>query len=454
MEAVRYTHYYFLGIGGIGMSALARYLHNNGKIVAGYDKTPTTLSKQLQQEGIAIHYEDNFESIDAQFKDEQTACVIYTPAIPVDLGEWLRFRESRITLKKRAQLLGDISKTMTCLAVAGTHGKTTTSAILAHILHESGAKMTAFLGGIMNEYNTNYLCTGSEVMVVEADEFDRSFLNLAPNIAGITAIDADHLDIYGSEAEFKKTFEDFAKLVPDNKLLINENVDLKGKVVGLDRGDYQAENISINDGAYHFNLKTPVGDFEGWKFKLPGRHNLSNAVLAIAMALKNGSDPELLKEALATFPGVDRRFSYRIDTEELVLIDDYAHHPTEIEAVHNALREMYPGEKITVIFQPHLYSRTRDFEEGFIESLSKFDHLALLDIYPAREKPMEGVTSANLVNRIKDGKKADQHIDLIDKEQIIGYIAERKTRLVLMIGAGDIGVEIQKAVDHFKDAES
>lgn len=436
------------------MSALARHLRNNGKVVAGYDKTPTALSKQLEQEGISIHYEDHFESIAAEFKNEETACVIYTPAIPIDFGELLRFRESKITLKKRAQLLGDISKTMTCLAVAGTHGKTTTSAILAHLLHESGAKMTAFLGGIMNTYNTNYLFTGNEIMVVEADEFDRSFLNLAPNIAGITAIDADHLDIYGSEAEFKKTFEDFAKLVPDSNLLINENVDLKGKVVGLNSGEYQAKNIAIRDGVYRFNLKTPIEDFKNWKLKLPGRHNLSNAVLAIAMALESGSNPELLKEALATFPGVDRRFSYRIDTEKLVLIDDYAHHPTEIKAVHDAVREMYPDEEITAIFQPHLYSRTRDFEDGFIESLSTFDYLALLDIYPAREKPIDGVTSGNLVNKIKSGKNANQYVDLVDKEQVIKYIAQRKSRLVLMIGAGDIGVEIQKAVDHFKNAES
>jgi UDP-N-acetylmuramate--alanine ligase len=453
MDVIKHTHYYFIGIGGIGMSALARYLHHNGKTVAGYDKTATSLCKELEKEGVQIHYNDDFESIPAVFKDVETACVIYTPAIPVDFGELLRFRESKITLKKRAQLLGDISKTMTCLAVAGTHGKTTTSAILAHLLYKSNVKVTAFLGGILNTYNTNYLCTGTDVMVVEADEFDRSFMNLSPDIAGITSIDADHLDIYGDEKEFRKTFEDFARLVPYGNLLINEHVDLHGRLIGLEQGEYQATDIQIKDGAYEFTLKTPVVIEAGWMLKLPGRHNLSNAMLAIAMALENGASSALIKSALVTFPGVDRRFTYRIDTKELVLIDDYAHHPTEINAVYSAVREMYPDQEITAVFQPHLYSRTRDFEDEFVKSLARFDDLALLDIYPARELPIEGVSSQVLVEKINDITSRSNKAIVISKDQILSYLQNRKTRVVLMIGAGDIGVEIHKIVSHLKQEQ-
>jgi UDP-N-acetylmuramate--alanine ligase len=454
MQTANHTHYYFLGIGGIGMSALARYLHHNGKTIAGYDKTATSLCQQLEKEGIDIHYQDDFSSIPDLFKDIETACVIYTPAIPKDFGELFRFRESGITLKKRAQLLGDISRTMTCLAVAGTHGKTTTSAILAHLLYESGIKMTAFLGGILNDYQTNYLSTGTDVMVVEADEFDRSFMNLTADIAGITAIDADHLDIYGDEAEFKKTFQDFANTIPKGNLLLNEQVDLQGRFVGVSEGEYKASDIFIKDGAYHFTLISPQGSDKDWVLKLPGRHNLSNAILAIAMALEYGADIALLKKALATFPGVDRRFTYRIDSESLVLIDDYAHHPTEIEAAYKAVREMYPREKITAVFQPHLFSRTRDFEAEFIAKLAAFDYLALLDIYPARELPIEGVSAYNLVQQINALGGNVQNTQVIDKADLIEYIKNRGTRIVLMIGAGDIGVEIQKVTEHFKGNQS
>lgn len=453
MEAIKYTHFYFLGIGGIGMSALARYLHHQGKVVAGYDKTATSLCKTLENEGIEIHYQDDFDGIPEEFKNVQSACVIYTPAIPVDFGELLRFRESGITLKKRAQLLGDISQTMTCLAVAGTHGKTTTSAILAHLLYHSGVKMTAFLGGILNEYQTNYLSTGSEVMVVEADEFDRSFMNLSPDIAGITAIDADHLDIYGDEKEFKKTFIDFASLVPSGSLMINEQVDLNGRKVGLTNGEYQAINIKVQDGAYHFTLKTPQGDFKDWTLKLPGRHNLSNAVLAVAMALENGADVRRLKTALATFPGVDRRFTYRIDSQDLVLIDDYAHHPTEIDAAFQAVKEMYPDEEVTAIFQPHLFTRTRDFEDAFVASLSAFQYLGVMEIYPARELPITGVSSQYLVDKINRVKASDFLATVVSKEDVLSFIRHRKTRIVLMIGAGDIGVEILKVCDYYKKAQ-
>ncbi len=438
------THVYFVGIGGIGMSALARYLNEQGKVVAGYDKVATTLTKQLEKEGVAIHYEDNFDLIPQAFKNLGTAQVIYTPAIPGGMVELSRFRESGITILKRAQLLGQISKTMTCLAVAGTHGKTTTSAILAHVLYQSGVKVTAFLGGILEDYKTNYLSTGTDFMVVEADEFDRSFMQLSPDVAGITAMDPDHLDIYGDVETFEQTFHDFAALVPENALFVNEKVALTGKVVGTERGDYQAVDISIKDGAYHFSLKTPVGTTTGWSLRLPGKHNLSNAVLAIAMATQTGVDMSKLKESLATFPGVERRFTYRINTKEQVLIDDYAHHPTEIEAVYQAVTEMYPGEEVLAIFQPHLFSRTRDFLDGFAASLGKFPRVGLLDIYPARELPMEGITSALLAQKIKENTASKATVTVLEKNEIESFIKENKTRIVVMIGAGDIGVEIDR----------
>lgn len=428
------------------MSALARYLVHIGKCVAGYDKVRSLLCQQLENEGMDIHYFDDFESISDDYKNSETACVVYTPAVPQDFGEMLRFRESGINTIKRARLLGDISRSMTCLAVAGTHGKTTTSAILAHILYKAGVKTTAFLGGILNEYQTNFLYSGTDVMVVEADEYDRSFMNLDPDIAGITAIDADHLDIYGSAEEFKRTFLDFADLVPDGLLYLNEHVDMDGKKVGVNHGDVYAANLQIVEGAYRFDLKVGQQMYSDFEFKTPGRHNLSNALLAVGMAVGYGVDPEKLRDPLSSFTGVERRFTYRLMTQDLILIDDYAHHPTEIDAVHDAVREMYPDEKISVIFQPHLYSRTRDFMADFALSLSKFDQLALLDIYPAREEPINGVTSAVLARDIETYSKTLQP-QVIAKEEIFAFAKARTGKVLLMLGAGDIGVEILKLTD-------
>lgn len=451
-ELEHISHFYFIGIGGIGMSALARYLNQQGKYVAGYDRVPTVLCKKLEREGIAVHYKDDFEKIPEGFKNIKTAQVIYTPAVPVDFGELVRFRESGITITKRAQLLGQISRTMTCLAIAGTHGKTTTSAILAHLLYQSDIKVTAFLGGILEGYHTNYLCSGNDVMVVEADEFDRSFLQLYPDIAGITAIDADHLDIYGDAATFEKTFYDFAKLLDGKMLLVNEQLDINGITVGLNKGDYQAINITVLDGAYHFDLKTPQGSIEKCVLKLPGRHNLNNAILAMAVALEYGVDAKKLQLALASFPGVERRFTYRIDTAQLVLIDDYAHHPTEINAVFQAVAEMYPDQQKLVVFQPHLFSRTRDFMDDFAQALAQFDTVALLDIYPARELPIEGVTAKKLCKKIKSLKNDSNVVSVIKKEEIGAFIEEMQTRIVLMLGAGDIGVEIDELTKKWSDA--
>ncbi|WP_194850999.1 UDP-N-acetylmuramate--L-alanine ligase [Nonlabens antarcticus] len=438
------THFYFVGIGGIGMSALARYFKSQGKQVAGYDRVATTLTNKLVVEGISLHYNDNYDYIPDGFKDPEKALVVYTPAVQQGFGEMVRFRESGIPITKRAQLLGEISKTMTCLAIAGTHGKTTTSAILAHILYASGVKMTAFLGGILEGYNTNYLHSGSDVMVVEADEFDRSFLQLDPDFAGVTAMDPDHLDIYGSAEAFEETFKEFAVLVPNDQLFINENVELDGKRVGVDHGDYYAQELSIVDGAYHFDFLTPQEVISDFSFKLPGRHNLANALLALSIAHSYGVQAEKLRSTIASFEGVERRFSYRIDSEEYVLIDDYAHHPTEIDAVYNAVKEMYPDEKYTVIFQPHLYSRTADFMEEFAISLSQFDNVGLLEIYAAREEPVHGISSGVLSTRIYAQENAPMVSSVVEKIDLVEFIKEMGSRIVLMLGAGDIGVEVTK----------
>jgi len=444
------THFYFVGIGGIGMSSLARYLTTQGKHVAGYDRIVTTLSKKLEEEGIDIHYESNFDSIPAAYKNVKTAQVIYTPAVPQKFDELVRFRESGTPITKRAQLLGQISKTMTCLAIAGTHGKTTTSAILAHLLYQSDCKVTAFLGGILEGYNTNYLSTGTEIMVVEADEFDRSFLQLEPDYAGITAIDPDHLDIYGSEEEFEKAFEDFGALVPTGNLFVNESVKQSGKTIGIASGDYFTSHLTIANGAYYFNLETPEGTIKDWSFRLPGRHNLSNAILAISIALQVGIDPNKLKNALASFKGVERRFSYRLEAADRILIDDYAHHPTEIDAVYQAVKEMYPDKKCTVIFQPHLFSRTRDFMEDFAMTLSQFDKVGVLNIYPAREEPIEGVHSAVLCEMIRSQESSPRLCTLLEKEDMVEFIKEMGNELVLILGAGDIGAEVERVCNELK----
>ncbi len=439
------------------MSALARYLVHLGKDVAGYDRVQSPLCKQLEKEGIQIHYQDDFDGIPSEFRDKEKCLVVYTPAVPVGFGEMLRFRESGITMIKRAQLLGEISKKTTCLAVAGTHGKTTTSAILAHLLHEAGVKMTAFMGGILNKYGTNFIHTGDEVIVVEADEYDRSFMQLSPDIAGITAMDADHLDIYGDVREFEKTFQDFAALVPEGKLYVNEKVELKAKKVGVSDGFIHVENLDIKNGLYHFDLSVNNKLHTDFRFALPGHHNLSNALLALSIALEYGVSVDDLRGPLATFPGVERRFTYRIKTDDFVLIDDYAHHPTEIDAVHAATREMYPDAQVHVIFQPHLFTRTRDFMDGFARSLAKFDSVKLLEIYPAREEPIEGINSQTLSDEISSISKKTE-VEVMEKDEVYAFAKAKTTKktnesqqqILLMLGAGDIGLEINKLVQQLK----
>ncbi|MCR1023820.1 UDP-N-acetylmuramate--L-alanine ligase [Cellulophaga baltica] len=437
---------YFLGIGGIGMSALARYFVYLGKNVGGYDKTPSPLTLELEETGMAIHYEDDVALIAPNFLDKETCLIVYTPAVPKEHSELNYFFDQKFIVKKRSEVLGLVTNETFCFAVAGTHGKTTTSSILAHILKEAHVPMTAFLGGISEDFGSNFYFQGSEYSVVEADEFDRSFLRLSPNIACITSMDADHLDIYGTGEELQKSFREFAaRIKVGGKLFVRNGLPMEGITYGIeDDADYCAKNVEIVNGAYVFELQTPTVLYKGIRFKKPGRHNLLNAVVALGMALEANVKPENLFPALESFKGVQRRFSYRIKNDDFVFIDDYAHHPTEINAVFEAVSEMHPGKKVLAVFQPHLFSRTKDFAEDFAESLSKFANVLLLDIYPAREKPIEGITSEWLLRKI-----TSQHKKLVQKSELISEIQKQAPEVLIVMGAGDIGLEvvkIQKAI--------
>jgi UDP-N-acetylmuramate--alanine ligase len=426
---------YFIGIGGIGMSNLARYFKNLGKQVCGYDKTPSVLTNELMESGIAIHFEDSIDLIPKDFFIENTL-VIITPAVPVTHSEWNYFVEREYEIKKRAEVLGLITKDTFCFAVAGTHGKTTTSGILGHILYQSGADVTAFIGGIVENYNSNLIGSGTTVTVVEADEFDRSFLHLHPNIACITSMDADHLDIYGTSEAIEESFMEFAaKIEGKNNLFITKELPLEGLTCAVNEDAiYKAFNVRIGDGSYVFDVQTPTEIIKDLHFGLPGRHNLMNAVMAIAMANLFGTPTDAIAKAIASFKGIKRRFSYQIKTVAKVYIDDYAHHPTEINAVHQAVRELYPNQKVLAIFQPHLYSRTRDFADEFAKSLSHFDEVLLLDIYPARELPIQGVTSQWIMDKMLLKNKK-----LVAKNDLITAILASDAAVVVTIGAGDIG---------------
>ena len=425
---------YFIGIGGIGMSALARYFQYIGKKVVGYDKTPTQLTDELQAIGLEIHFEDNISLIPTDFYVENTL-VIVTPAVPVSHSEWNYFIEREYNIKKRAEVLGIITKDTYCFAVAGTHGKTTTSSILGHVLYESGIDVTAFLGGIVENYNSNLIGSGKTVTVVEADEFDRSFLHLHPNVSCVTSMDADHLDIYGDAASIEESFREFAAKTSSDNLYVIKGLPLEGNTIGVNNeADFSAQNIRIENGFYVFDVNTPREVVQNVKFGLPGHHNLTNALLAFAMAKSYGVSNEKISAALASFKGVRRRFSFQIREEKLVYIDDYAHHPTEINAVHQAVRELYPRKKIIAAFQPHLYSRTKDFIDSFAESLSQFDEILLLEIYPARELPMEGVNSTWLLNKINNPNKR-----LVSKDKLFTAFENSDADVFITIGAGDIG---------------
>jgi UDP-N-acetylmuramate--alanine ligase len=441
MEIKDIHNVYFIGIGGIGMSALARYFKFVGKNVAGYDKTETPLTKDLVALGVHVHYEDNLELVPQTYLDSNITLIVYTPAVPKDHGEYNYFLDHGFEVKKRSEVLGLITKDTFCFAVAGTHGKTTTSCILAHLLKETGTPITAFLGGISEDFNSNFLLEGSEYSVVEADEFDRSFLQLSPDVACITSMDADHLDIYGNSSELQKSFGDFVKLIkPNGKLFVRKGLPLEGTTYGIEDGsDYCIRNIRIDHGSYVFDLDSPEANLKSVRFSKPGRHNLLNGLVAYAMAIQAGSSPNSLAGALATFKGVQRRFSYQIKDANFVFIDDYAHHPTELDAAFQAVSEMHPGKKVLAVFQPHLYSRTRDFVDEFARSLSNFSSLLLLDIYPAREKPIEGVTSQWLLDKITCHRKK-----LIEKSELISEIIAQSPDVLITLGAGDIGLEVPK----------
>lgn len=425
-------YYYFIGAGGIGMSALERYFKSLGKIVLGYDKTPTELTTDLIEEGIDIHFEDNIDLIPSDVNTENTL-VIYTPAIPKDHQELNYFFDQQFEVLKRSEVLGAITKHSYAIGVAGTHGKTTTSSLLGHILKVADLDSTAFLGGIAENYNSNIILNGSKYTVAEADEFDRSFLRLSPKVAIITSDDADHLDIYGERDEVKKSFRDFAAIV-EEQLFVRKGLDFSGaKTYGVDEGaDYDAHNVRIENGFYVFDVKTPTGLLKDIKIQLPGRHNMENAVAALAVADFLGISEEKIHEALQSFIGVKRRFN-RFEANGKVYIDDYAHHPTELNAVINSLKELYPGKKILGVFQPHLFTRTRDFVQEFAESLAKVDELILLDIYPARELPIEGVTSQWLLDMIQLENKAVSTL-----ENAVDLIKTKDFDVLLTVGAGNI----------------
>lgn len=425
---------YFIGIGGIGMSALARYFKINGKNVAGYDRVSSDVITALQSIGIDIHFSDSIDEIPKYYFNQKETLVIYTPAIPKNHSELNFFKNNDYYVFKRAQILGLITANTYCFAVAGTHGKTTTSSMLGHILKECGVNATSFLGGIAENYNSNLILGGDEVTVVEADEFDRSFLQLSPNIACVTSMDADHLDIYGAHDALELSFKEFAEKVSD-KLFVCKGLPLNGLTYGIENNaDYKVENLQIINGTYSFDVQTPSETIKGIELNLPGRHNVLNAVAALSMANFYGVSLDQIKNAIKSFKGVQRRFSYKIKTKNLVLIDDYAHHPTEINALAHSVKELYPTKKNVGIFQPHLFSRTRDFVEEFAKSLAQFDEIILLDIYPAREQPIEGVSSEWLLSKIENTNKK-----LVSKDQLVPAIKQANAEVVVMIGAGDIG---------------
>ncbi len=467
----QFTNIYFLGIGGIGMSALARYFKAMGKNVSGYDKTPTKLTNELIAEGIDIHFEDNVDLITANFKSQDAELkskilIVYTPAVPKDHSEYIFFTTNGFNVKKRSEVLGLITEASYTIAVAGTHGKTTTSSLIAHILKTANLDPSAFLGGITQNYKTNLLLSSglatdnpvrtdhpggelqapnSQLVVVEADEYDRSFLTLHPEIAVITSVDADHLDIYGDKNQVEESFLLFAKQVR-SKLILKKSIVSKidtGKKaitysVSDDTADYFAQNIKIENGAYHYDVVTPTAIFENMTLGLPGLHNVENSIAAVAVACQMNVSEAFIRTALETFRGVKRRFDYHIKTPSLVFIDDYAHHPEELKATINSVKEMYPGKKVTGIFQPHLFSRTRDFADDFAASLDLLDECILMEIYPARELPIEGVTSQMLLNKMRLMNKM-----ISQKNNLVEEIGNRQLDVLVTMGAGDIDTFVE-----------
>lgn len=435
---------YFVGAGGIGMSALARYFMSRGLVVAGYDKTPSALTHQLEKEGMVIHYDENTDEIPHACRDKASCLVIYTPAIPATHKELCYFRENGFEIQKRAQVLGTLTRTHKGLCVAGTHGKTTTSTMCAHIMHQSHVDCNAFLGGISKNYGTNYILSDhSDYVVIEADEFDRSFHWLRPWMSVITSTDPDHLDIYGTKEAYLESFRYYTELIqPGGALIIHTNLEMKAHVqegvktytYSRDAGDFHAENIIIENGEITFDFISPVECIKKVKLGQPVPVNIENGVAAMAMAQLNGCTAEELKYGMETYHGVDRRFDFKIKNNRHVFLSDYAHHPKEILQSARSLKELYKNRKITAIFQPHLYSRTRDFYKDFADALSNFDEVILTEIYPARELPIEGVTSKLIYDNLKPGVEKS----MIKKDDVLNLVKNRDFDVLITLGAGDL----------------
>lgn len=435
---------YFVGAGGIGMSALARYFMSRGLVVAGYDKIPSALTHQLEKEGMVIHYDENTDEIPHACRDKASCLVIYTPAIPATHKELCYFRENGFEIQKRAQVLGTLTRTHKGLCVAGTHGKTTTSTMCAHIMHQSHVDCNAFLGGISKNYGTNYILSDhSDYVVIEADEFDRSFHWLRPWMSVITSTDPDHLDIYGTKEAYLESFRHYTELIqPGGALIIHTNLEMKAHVqegvktytYSRDAGDFHAENIIIENGEITFDFISPVECIKKVKLGQPVPVNIENGVAAMAMAQLNGCTAEELKYGMETYHGVDRRFDFKIKNDRHVFLSDYAHHPKEILQSARSLKELYKNRKITAIFQPHLYSRTRDFYKDFADALSNFDEVILTEIYPARELPIEGVTSKLIYDNLKPGVEKS----MIKKDDVLNLVKNRDFDVLITLGAGDL----------------
>lgn len=441
---------YFVGAGGIGMSAIARYFIHRGIVVAGYDKTPSNLTKQLEKEGMLIHYTEDVTEIPHACKDPKTCLVIYTPAIPAEHKELVFFREGGFEIQKRAQVLGTLTRTHKGLCVAGTHGKTTTSTMCAHIMHQSSIDCNAFLGGISKNYGTNYILSdNSDYVVIEADEFDRSFHWLRPWMSVITATDPDHLDIYGTKEAYLESFRHYTELIqPGGALIIHTGLEMKPNVqegvkvyeYSLDKGDFHAENIKIDNGNITFDFISPIECVKNVELGNPVPINIVNGVAAMAMAQLNGCTAEELRYGMATYRGVDRRFDFALKNDRHVLISDYAHHPKEIFQSAKSIKQLYSNRKITAIFQPHLYTRTRDFYKDFADALSQLDEVILCDIYPAREQPIPGVTSKLIYDNLAEGVEKS----MIKTDEVLNLVKSRDFDVLVILGAGDLDNQVPK----------
>lgn len=463
MELKDIKSVYFVGAGGIGMSAIARYFIRKGLVVAGYDKTPSDLTHQLEKEGMLIHYEENVDEIPHACRDPKSCLVIYTPAIPKEHKELVFFNEGGFTVEKRAQVLGTLTRTHKGLCVAGTHGKTSTSTMCAHIMHQSHIDCNAFLGGISKNYGTNYILSDhSDYVVIEADEFDRSFHWLRPWMTVITSTDPDHLDIYGTKEAYLESFRHYTTLIqPGGALIIHKNLEMKADVqpgvkvyeYSRDEGDFHAENIIIDNGEITFDFVSPIETVKGIELGQPVPINIDNSIAAMAMAQLNGCTAEELRYGMKTYHGVVRRFDFKVKNKKHVFLSDYAHHPKEIFQSAKSLRELYKDRKITAIFQPHLYTRTRDFYNDFADALSQLDEVILCDIYPAREQPIPGVTSKLIYDNLKPGVEKS----LISKDDVLDLVKKRNFDVLVVLGAGDLDnlcPQITKIIESKEQSEA